>query len=69
LVEQDARTAEQVTKEGATAYLADSSSTVFASPVTHITDLLRVGHNLIHSLLPHVLSKVLSLSHLLLSEL
>ena len=56
--EQDAQTAMQVTKDYAVAYLADRQSTVATSSVPFVRDLMRVAHNLIHSLLPHALSKV-----------
>ena len=68
MVEQDAHPAARVTKEGAIAYLADRQSTTVDSAVPFVRDLMRVAHNLIHSLLPHALSLVYRVSYGLIQE-
>jgi hypothetical protein len=58
MAEQDTHATTRITKDDAVAYLADPQPTIADSAVPFVRDLMRIAHNLIHSLLPHALSKV-----------
>jgi hypothetical protein len=68
MVEQDASSTTRIDKDVAIAYLADRQSTMVDSAVPFVRDLMRMAHNLIHSLLPHALSKVYRVDYGLIEE-
>ena len=68
MVQQDEDRAMHLDRDTAVAYLTNSQCTTVESAVPYVRDLMRATHNLIHSLLPHALSKVYRVDYGLIEE-